>query len=179
MGSPHEGVRGHKQAGAGARRTVVCELRNPTQAKAVKKTPFALLKGPWDLPRAQRSKIAQGQAPSKELYRAYLLKETLAKALDYRQPWRARRALKEWLSWAWQPKLQLFGKAAWAIRKHLTGILAYIQTRLPNGLVEGIKGNLRMITRRAYGFHSHQVLIGMIFLTCGGIQLEPPLLTQS
>ena len=46
MASPHEGERGHKQAVAGARRTVVCELSKSTQAKAVKKTPFALLKGP-------------------------------------------------------------------------------------------------------------------------------------
>ena len=38
--------------------------------------------------------------------------------------------------------------------------------------MEGFNGKLRMITRRACGFHSHQAQIGMIFLTCGGIQLE-------
>ena len=32
-----------------------------------------------------------------------------------------------------------------------------------------------VIARRAYGFHSPEPLIAMLLLTCGGIQLDPPL----
>jgi hypothetical protein len=32
-----------------------------------------------------------------------------------------------------------------------------------------------MIARRAFGFHSAEALIAMLFLTCSGIELEPPL----
>lgn len=45
-------------------------------------------------------KISEIQRTNKPLYRAYLLKESLAKALDYPQPKRARDALEGWLSWA-------------------------------------------------------------------------------
>jgi len=72
-----------------------------------------------------------------------------------------------------------FGKVGLAGRLHLPGILAYVRTRLSNGLVEGLHAKVRMITRRAFGFHSHEALIGMIFLCCGGIQLDPPLPTAS
>ena len=40
------------------------------------------------------------------------------------------------------------------IRKHAEGILAYLDTKMTNGPVEGINNKLRVIARRAYGFHS-------------------------
>ncbi|MDX2011445.1 MAG: transposase, partial [Myxococcaceae bacterium] len=55
------------------------------------------------------------------------------------------------------------------------GILAYIRTGLSNGPTEGLNNKTRLITRRAYGFHSAQALIAMIFLCGGGIMLSPPL----
>lgn len=162
------------------RRSIVRELQgDPEQAKDIKGTRFILLKNPWNLSRSQRSKLAQIQETNQYLYRAYLLKETLAKALDYRQPWRAKKALEEWLAWASRSRLKPFVKVARTIRKHRKGILAYIKTRITNGLVEGLNAKIRMIARRAYGFHSHQALTAMIFLNCGGIQLEPPLPTRS
>ena len=47
--------------------------------------------------------------------------------------------------------------------------------RLTNGFAEGINNKLRMIARRAFGFHSAEALIAMLFLNCGGIHLDPPL----
>ena len=52
---------------------------------------------------------------------------------------------------------------------------AYVRERLTNGIVEGINNKLRMIARRAYGFHSPPPLIAMLYLCCGGIRLDPPL----
>ncbi len=49
---------------------------------------------------------------------------------------------------------------------------------MTNGPVEGINNKLRVIARRAYGFHSPGALISMLFLCCGGIELAPPLPTR-
>ena len=49
---------------------------------------------------------------------------------------------------------------------------------MTNGPVEGINNKLRVIARRAYGFHSPGALISMLFLCCGGIELVPPLPTR-
>ena len=161
------------------RRSLVRELTDdPDEARAVKRTRYVLLKNPRNLNRAQRLKLSEVQRTNQRLYRAYLLKETLAKALDYRQLGRAEPALRDWLAWASRSRLKPFVRAARTIRKHLAGILAYIRTRLSNGLVEGLNNKIRMIARRAYGFHSHQALIAMIFLNCGGLQLDPPLPTR-
>jgi transposase len=145
------------------------------KGRAIKGTRFALLKNPWDLTRGEKEKLSELQRTNAPLYRAYLLKETLAQALDYLQPWRAERALKEWLGWASRSRLAPFVKAARTIRKHFDGILAYVHERLTNGLVEGFNNKLRMIARRAFGFHTPEPLIAMLYLCCGGIQLDPPL----
>jgi len=104
-----------------------------------------------------------------------LLKELLARALDYRQTKRARETLYEWCAWASRSRLKPFVRLARTIRKWKEEILAYISTRLTNGLVEGLNNKVRVISRRAYGFHSPGPLISMIFLCCGGIVLKPPL----
>lgn len=157
------------------RRSLMREVEDKQEARAIKGTRFTLLKNPWDLTRSQKSKLNEVQRKNKPLYRAYLLKETLAAALDYRQPKRATDALREWLAWASRSKLKPFVKAARTIRKHFDGIIAYVHGRLTNGFTEGINNKLRMVARRAFGFHSADALIAMLFLTCGGIQLDPPL----
>ena len=76
----------------------------------------------WHASRGQ--KLSELQRTNAQLYRAYLLKETLAQALDYKLPGHARRALEDWLSWASRSKLKPFVKAARIIRKHFDDIVA-------------------------------------------------------
>lgn len=151
------------------------ELQGTDEGASIKSSRYALLKNPWNLTRDERNKLAEIQRDNAKLYRAYLLKESLAKALDYLQPKRARDALEAWLAWASRSKLKPFVKAARTIRKHKQRILAYIKHRLTNGIVEGFNNKVRTIARRAYGFHSPKPLIAMLFLSCGGISLDPPI----
>ncbi|MBK6942235.1 MAG: transposase [Planctomycetes bacterium] len=72
-------------------------------------------------------------------------------------------------------RLKPFVRVARTIRKHFPGILAYVRERLTNAFVEGFNNLIRMIVRRAFGFHSWLALSAMIFLCCAGIVLSPPL----
>ena len=157
------------------RREQLREIRGTEEGRELFRSRFALLKNPWNLTRRETEKLRDVQRTNASLYRAYLLKETLAQALDYKQTWRAKRALREWLAWASRSKLAPFVKVARTIREHFDRILAYVRERLTNGIVEGFNNKLRMIARRAYGFHSPPPLIAMIYLCCGGITLDPPL----
>jgi len=157
------------------RRAQLREIRGTDEGTELFKSRFALLKNPWNLNRKEKQKLNELQQTNAKIYRAYLLKESLAQALDYRQPWRAKRALREWLAWASRSKLKPFVKTARTIRKHFDGVLAYVEGRLTNGIVEGFNNKLRMIARRAFGFHSPPPLIAMLYLCCGGITLNPPL----
>ena len=157
------------------RRELWREQQGKPEGRFIKKSRFALLKNPWNLTVPQRRRLRDIQRTNKPLYRAYLLKESLAKALDYLQPKRACDALNDWLAWASRSKLKPFVRLARTIRKYKDGILAYIGHRLTNGVVEGINNHTRVIARRAYGFHSPKALISMLFLCSGGIEVKPRL----
>ena len=155
------------------RRALVAKHAEPEQRQALKKTRFVLQKNSYNLSSADRRKLAEVQVVNRPLYRAYLLKETLASALSSRQYYVARDQLHGWLAWASRSRLAPFVRVARTIRKHLHGVLAYLNTHLSNGRAEGLNGKARVITRRSYGLHSAQSLIAMLFLCCALPALTP------
>jgi len=155
------------------RREQVNLLGGADAARTLKKTRWALLKNPWNLTDAEEGKLADVQRTNRPLYRAYLLKETLADIFDGFQINVARERFLDWCRWAARSRLAPFKKLAGTIRRHLEGIVAFINTRLSNGAIEGLNGKIRTITRRAYGFHSAASLISFIFLCCTGLALHP------
>lgn len=157
------------------RRSLVRQLAGTDDASAVKKTRWALLKNPGRLLPSQQLKLAELARINSPLYRAYLLKETLAAALDRKQPWRARKQLDQWMAWASRSKLKPFVRLAKTIRKHRDDIVRYVELRLTNAVVEGINNRIRVIARIAYGFHRPQTMIAWIYLCCSTISLSPPL----
>jgi len=157
------------------RRQEVRDVAGTESAAAVKKSRWALLKNPWNLSLRQGEKLREVQRLNRRLYRAYLLKESLAKGMDYRQPARASEHLDSWSRWASRSKLKPFVRLAKTVRKHKQGIVAYTQTGLSNGVVEGLNNKIRLVMRRAYGFRNTAALKAMVLLCCGGLVLNPPL----
>ena len=43
-----------------------------------------------------------------------------------------------------------------------------------NARAEGLNNHVRLITRRAYGFHSAQAALALVMLSCGPIELRLP-----
>ena len=141
-------------------------------AKDLKGARYALWKNPENLTGRQRSKLAEVQHTNRRLYRAYLLKEQLRQI--YRLPAeQAIALLDEWIAWARRCRLAPFVKLAKTITKQRAGIIAAIEHGLSNARVEAINTQIRMITRRAFGFHSPDALIALAMLSLSG--LCPPL----
>lgn len=157
------------------RREEARRVTGTEDASAIKRSRWSLLKNPWNLTVPQGDKLREVQRTNKRLYRAYLLKESLAKGMDYRQPKRAARHFADWIQWASRSKLKPFVKLARTVKRYLKGILAYNKTGLSNGIVEGLNNKIRLVIRRAYGFHDTEALKAMIYLCCGGIAVNPPL----
>lgn len=156
------------------RRALVRALEPDDPARrATKKSRFVLHKRPRNLLGEEVFKLADIARDNKPLYRAYLMKEKLANLLDSVEPSVARRALHAWCNATVRSRVAPFVKAARTIRNHIDGIVAYIETGLNNGRSEGTNGKIRVITRRAYGFHDVWSFIAMITLCCTGLRLEP------
>jgi len=141
-------------------------------AKDLKGARFALWKNPENLTPRQKTKLAQIQKINQRLFRAYLLKEQLRQI--YRvDPDEAIGVLDAWLKWAWRCRLQPFVKLARTIRDQRAGIEAAFRNGLSNARVEQINTQIRLITRRGFGYHSQEAVIALAMLSLGG--LCPPL----
>lgn len=145
---------------------------NTTTARDLKGSRWALLKNPLDLTGAQRTTVAFIAQVNKPLYRAYLLKEQLREIFAVKGA-HGRALLAGWISWARRSRLPEFVKLAATLTRFLPMIHNTLDTGLGNARSEATNTHLRLLTRRAYGYHSPEALIAMASLTRGG--LCPPL----
>lgn len=158
------------------RRAVWNELRRSgqkEQANSLKGSRWALWKNPEDLTAPQRAKLADIERDNKKLFRAYLLKEGLRDVFQEADADWAKWKLEYWLTWATNSRLPSFVKLARSIRKHRAAIEAVLEHGLSNARLEAANTKLRLLTRLAFGFHSHAPLIALATLKLGG--LCPPL----
>jgi transposase len=137
------------------------------EAKALKGARFALWRNPEDLSGRQRARLAEIAATNEPLYRAYLLKEQLRQALKLPVA-EALALLDAWLAWARRSRLPAFVKLAQQVTAHLPGIAAALRYGLSNARTESVNTRIRLITRRAFGFHSPEALIALALLSLGG-----------
>jgi transposase len=141
-------------------------------ARDLKGARFALWKNPERLTSRQQAKLSDIEQTNRPLFRAYLLKEQLRQI--YRLPAKAAVALLDgWIKWARRCRLKPFIKLARTITEQRPGITAAIEHNLSNARVEAINTQIRLITRRAFGFHSAEALIALAKLTLA--DLCPPL----
>jgi transposase len=158
------------------RRSVWNELRKSGQksrAKALKGARWALWKNYGDLSPAQHVTLANIERDNQKLYRAYLLKEELRAVFQESDADLAKRTLDDWLRWASRSRLPPFVKLARSVRAHRVAIDDVIEHRLSNARLEAAATKLRLLTRLAFGFHSHKPLVALAMLRLGG--LCPPL----
>ena len=157
------------------RRSLAAQLRRtgrPDQATTIKHTRWALLKNPPELTGDQRTTLAAIAKDNGALYRAYLLKEQLRMIFQAELP-EARALLAGWISWARRSRIPAFVRLAKTITRYRDLILNAVEHGLSNARSEATNTHLRLLTRRAYGYHSPEALIAMADLTRGG--LCPPL----
>ena len=152
------------------RREVWNEARRAGQAETareLKGARWALWKNPDRLTGRQVAKLAQIQQTNKKLFRAYLLKEQLREI--FRLPAADAIALLDrWIAWARRCRLAPFVRLAKTLTDHWTGIAAALLHELSNARIEAANTRIRLITRRAFGFHSPDALIALAKLTLGG-----------
>jgi len=156
------------------RRAHVRTLKGQNKARvAVKKTRWVLLKAPENLDDAEVEKLSLLSRLNRPLYRAYLLKEALRDIYDVTAR-RAKKRLREWLAWASRSRLPAFVKLGRTLREYQDGVIAAIEHGLSNGRLEGLNNKIRLISHRAYGFHSADALLSLVSLCCTGIELPLP-----
>jgi transposase len=151
------------------------QLPDQTAAKQFKGARWALLKRPTNLTDKQSATLRKLRRRGGELWRAYTLKEAFraifAGDLD---PEQTATLLDRWIAKASRSRIAAFVKVAQTIRKHRDGILAAIRLNINNARAEGLNSVVRLIIRRARGFHTAEAALALVLLACGPITLQLP-----
>lgn len=71
----------------------------------------------------------------------------------------------EWYNWAIRSQLDPMIKLAKSLKRHKTGILRWFESKMTNGLLEGINGLVQASKRKARGYRTTENYIAMIYAT--------------
>jgi transposase len=144
-------------------------------ARRFKGARWSLLKAPENLTDDQAATLRRLRHAGGEVWRAYTLKEALraifAPGLTLTD---LTILIDRFISKATRSRLAPFVRLAKTIRRHRDGILQAIRLGINQGRTEALNNKVRLITRRAYGFHSAKAALALVMLTCGPITLQPP-----
>ena len=154
------------------------ELRRSGESAAAlqfKHDRWALLKNPDKLTDRQTATLAAIRATRSKLARAWEIKEMVraifAEGLTVPA---VEQLLDRLLARLARSRLEPFVRLGRTIRKHRQGILAARRLKLSNARAEALNNKVKLITRRAYGFHSAEAALALVHLTCGPITLTLP-----
>jgi transposase len=143
------------------------------EGKVLNEARWSLWKKPENLSDAERARLNYIAATHPRLHRAWALKEGLRVAVTSTGPG-AVAALDRWIGWAQRCRIAQFVRLARRIREYRSAIVATIEHGLTNALVESFNTKIRLITRRAFGFHNVNALISLARLTLSGQRPELP-----
>ena len=144
-------------------------------AKLFKGSRWSLLKNPAQLTDRQADTLATIQAAGGKTARAWAMKEMVRAIFAPGLTLDTVTALIErLLARLSRSRLQPFIRLGRTIRKHRAGILAARRLKLTNARAEAMNNKVKLIVRRAYGFHSANAALALVHLTCGPIKLTLP-----
>lgn len=144
-------------------------------ARDFKGSRWALLKNPEDLTETQATQLQRIRRNRGGIWRAYEMKE------QYRSIFSGDIAASEavalldrWIARASRSRLAPFVKVARTMRERRGLIVNALEQKISNGRVEGLNTKVRLLIRRAYGFHSAEAALALVMLSCGPITLQLP-----
>jgi transposase len=153
------------------RREEVRLVQEPAR-KALERTRLALLRNPKRRTPRREDAIRRVAARNRRIARAYQLR------VDLEDPWGcgneegAREFLARWTRSALlSPKRPLRWMAT-TVRRYQHGIPGFSRWRgTTHAVLEGTAREIKLAIQRAYGFHSVEALMAMVYLCSGGLRV--------
>lgn len=95
-----------------------------------------------------------------------ILKDQLKQLWSYQSRTWARKALDQWCALARSLNHRALNQFANMLERHRYGILNHCDYPIHTGKLEGVNNKIKVIKRKAYGFHDLRYFILKIFQAC-------------
>lgn len=139
---------------------VIDEVRNIEYRKAnkagkevIKGSKYLLLKNKVHVTAGEWPKLKELLKLNTSLTTTYILKDYLKKLWRYRYPKWATKAFYHWCSIAFESGVKPVIAFAKMLMRHVYGIINHCMYPIHTSRIEGINNKIKVIKRKAYGFH--------------------------
>ena len=124
-----------------------------SQRDVIKGSRYLLLRNRRNLKHSQRVKLKDLLALNERLNSVYILKDALKRVYRYRSPDWAKKALDDWCELAAEIDHPMMRRFIGRLRYFEYGILNHCLYRIGTSKLEGVNNKIKVIKRKAYGFH--------------------------
>jgi len=107
-------------------------------------------------PERHAATFATLQALNLKVGRAWAIKEALRTLWTYRQPAAVKRFFTRWYGWAVRSRLDPVKAVAATLKRHVAGVLRFVEHPITTGVAEGLNSKIMSIKRKAGGFRNQQ-----------------------
>jgi transposase len=130
-------------------------------------TRYIWLRNPANLSERQRDALESLPTRHLKTARAYRIRLGFQELYEQDTPEQAALFLKRWYFWATHSRLPPMIDAAYTIGRHRDGILRWFDSKIANGLIEGINSLVQAAKAKARGYRSIRNLKAMVYLVAG------------
>jgi transposase len=159
------------------RRQEVHRLRVEGHEPILKESRWCLLRRPKNRTGKDKATLRRLVAFNLRTVRCMLLRWEFDSFWRYRSATWAGRFLDGWCIKVMRSRIEPLMKVAGTLRAHRSYLLDWIKIKaaggIPTGAVEGFNNKARVITRRAYGFRSREIMEVALYHALGKLP-EPP-----
>jgi transposase len=137
-------------------------------------TRYIWLRNPANLTERQRATLDALPTQHLKTARAYQIRLAFQDLYDQPSAEAGAGFLKKWYFWATHSRLPPMIEAARTVKRHRDGILRWFDSRIANGLIEGINSLVQAAKAKARGYRSTRNLKAIVYLLAGKLDLALP-----
>ena len=137
-------------------------------------TRYLWLRNPTNLSGRQRAALESLPTRHLKTGRAYQIRLAFQELYDQSSLEAGASFLKKWYFWATHSRLDPMIEAARTVKRHWDGILRWFDSKIANGLIEGINSLVQAAKAKARGYRSSRNLKAMVYLLAGKLDLKLP-----
>ena len=126
-----------------------------------------------NLPKDRSNEFFSLQQTDLKTGRAWSMKENFRHFWECSNVEDAKMYFQCWYDWAIRSQLAPMAKVAMMLKRHLTGLLSYVNHRITNAASEGFNSKIQSIKSAARGFNNFKNYRTRILFFCGKLDLMP------
>jgi transposase len=137
-------------------------------------TRYIWLRNPANLSARQRATLERLPTRHLKTARAYNIRLAFQDLYDQPSVQAGAGFLRKWYFWATHSRLEPIIDAAHTVKRHWDGILRWFDSKIANGLIEGINSLVQAAKTKARGYRSARNLKAMVYLLAGKLDMHLP-----